>query len=165
LQALIEAVPYTIHIVLTDNGIQFGDMLPAYRPDGPLQVAHVRPHLPRAWHRDRLTKPNHPWTNGQVERKSEPGGLPNSRASVHRNNSGTLWPFLPHKKKPRASAYPASLPATFRTRTWQRYWLPHQLPSPFGGLWRQCRAEFRCSEASRLIGECVIENGPIGGLG
>ena len=26
LQALIEAVPYTIHIVLTDNGIQFGDM-------------------------------------------------------------------------------------------------------------------------------------------
>jgi hypothetical protein len=26
LQALIEAVPYTIHIVLTDNGIHFGDM-------------------------------------------------------------------------------------------------------------------------------------------
>ena len=48
LQALIEAVPYTIHIVLTDNGIQFGDPLTAYRSDGPLQVAHVRPHLPRA---------------------------------------------------------------------------------------------------------------------
>ena len=25
--------------------------LTAYRPDGPLQVAHVRPHLPRAWYR------------------------------------------------------------------------------------------------------------------
>ena len=26
LEALIEAVPYKIHTVLTDNGIQFGDM-------------------------------------------------------------------------------------------------------------------------------------------
>ena len=34
-----------------------------------------------------------------------------------------------------------------------------------GGLLRQCRAEFRCSEASRWIGECVIGNCPIGGLG
>jgi hypothetical protein len=25
--------------------------LTAYRPDGPLQVAHVRPHLPRGWYR------------------------------------------------------------------------------------------------------------------
>ena len=32
LQALIEAVPYTIHIVLTDNGIQFGDMPSRRRP-------------------------------------------------------------------------------------------------------------------------------------
>ena len=27
LEALIEAVPYTVHTVLTDNGVQFGDML------------------------------------------------------------------------------------------------------------------------------------------
>ena len=45
-------------------------------------------------------------------------------------------------------------------------------PVRFGGVWGQCRAgcpypvhKFRCSEAGRLIGECVIENCPIGDLG
>ena len=69
LQALIEAVPYTIHIVLTDNGIQFGDM-PSPRT-GP--TARYRLHMFDRICREhgiehRLTKPNHPWTNGQVER-------------------------------------------------------------------------------------------------
>src|SRR6476660_9690655 len=41
LQALIEAVPYTIHIVLTDNGIQFGDM--PSRRTGP--TARYRLHM------------------------------------------------------------------------------------------------------------------------
>ena len=69
LQALIEAVPYAIHTVLTDNGIQFGD-LPSRRA-GP--TARYRVHLFDRICREhgiehRLTKPNHPWTNGQVER-------------------------------------------------------------------------------------------------
>ena len=69
LQALIEAVPYTIHIVLTDNGIQFGDMPP--RRTGP--TARYRLHMFDRICREhgiehRRTKPNHPWTNGQVER-------------------------------------------------------------------------------------------------
>ena len=69
LQALIAAVPYRIHTVLTDNGIQFAD-LPKNRK-GP--TARFRGHpfdriclLHSIDHR--LTKPNHPWTNGQVER-------------------------------------------------------------------------------------------------
>src|SRR5271167_4375889 len=69
LQALVEAVPYRIHTVLTDNGIQFAD-LPKNR-QGP--TARFRGHpfdrlclLHGIEHR--LTKPNHPWTNGQVER-------------------------------------------------------------------------------------------------
>src|SRR5271167_1933664 len=69
LQALVEAVPYRIHTVLTDNGIQFAD-LPKNR-QGP--TARFRGHpfdrlclLHGIDHR--LTKPNHPWTNGQVER-------------------------------------------------------------------------------------------------
>ena len=69
LQALVEAVPYRIHTVLTDNGIQFAD-LPKNRK-GP--TARFRGHpfnrvclLHGIEHR--LTKPNHPWTNGQVER-------------------------------------------------------------------------------------------------
>lgn len=69
LAALVEAVPYTIHTVLTDNGIQFAD-LPKNRT-GP--TARLRGHpFDRACRRygieHRLTKPHHPWTNGQVER-------------------------------------------------------------------------------------------------
>jgi transposase InsO family protein len=69
LKALIAAVPYNIHTVLTDNDIQFCD-LPQNRSDptekwrtnmfGLLCQAHGIEH--------RFTKPNHPWTTGQVER-------------------------------------------------------------------------------------------------
>jgi hypothetical protein len=69
LRALIKAVPYTIYTMLTDNGIQFGDM-PSRRA-GP--TACYRLHMFDRICREhgiehRLTKPNHPWTNGQVER-------------------------------------------------------------------------------------------------
>jgi transposase InsO family protein len=69
LKALIEAVPYKIHTLLTDNGIQFCD-LPKHR-SGP--TAKWRTHMfdllcQQHGIEHRLTKPNHPWTNGQVER-------------------------------------------------------------------------------------------------
>jgi transposase InsO family protein len=69
LEALIAAVPYRLHTVLTDNGIQFAD-LPRNR-DG--WTARYRVHRFDQICRTngiehRLTKPNHPWTNGQVER-------------------------------------------------------------------------------------------------
>jgi transposase InsO family protein len=69
LVALIKAVPYKIHTVLTDNGIQF-TFPPRYR-DGP--TATYMTHMFDMRCRDngiehRLTKPYHPWTNGQVER-------------------------------------------------------------------------------------------------
>jgi transposase InsO family protein len=69
LKALIKAVPYKIHTVLTDNGIQFAE-LPKNRT-GP--TALWRGHMfDRVCDENgiehRLTKPNHPWTNGQVER-------------------------------------------------------------------------------------------------
>jgi len=69
LEALIEAVPYQIHTVLTDNGVQFCDM--PSRRSGP--AARYRVHMfDRICRKHgidhRLTKPNHPWTNGQVER-------------------------------------------------------------------------------------------------
>ena len=69
LEALVGAVPYRIHTVLTDNGIQFAD-LPKNRggltarwrghPFDRICLRHSIGH--------RLTQPNHPWTNGQVER-------------------------------------------------------------------------------------------------
>jgi transposase InsO family protein len=69
LAALIEVVPYKIHTVLTDNGIQF--TFPPRYADGP--TARYATHMFDMRCREngiehRLTKPNHPWTNGQVER-------------------------------------------------------------------------------------------------
>lgn len=64
LRNLVNAVPYTIHIVLTDNGIQFTNRTcDRYAFDhifGRVCVEHAIEH--------RLTKVKHPWTNGQVER-------------------------------------------------------------------------------------------------
>ena len=69
LEALVEAVPYKINIVLTDNGIQF-TFPPRYK-DGP--TATYMTHMFDMRCREngiehRLTKVRHPWTNGQVER-------------------------------------------------------------------------------------------------
>jgi transposase InsO family protein len=65
LEALIEAIPYKIHTVLTDNGIQLA-YLPKNR-NGP--TARYMTHMFDMRRREngiehRLTKPNHPWTNG-----------------------------------------------------------------------------------------------------
>jgi transposase InsO family protein len=77
LRRLVERVPYRIHTVLTDNGFQFTP------PEGGWNVGEIQQLLAaqqsfRAHAFDlvcaqlgidhRLTKFNHPWTNGQVER-------------------------------------------------------------------------------------------------
>src|SRR4051794_9950405 len=78
LRALIAAVPYRVHTVLTDNGTHFTT---------PGNTASAAPLIKEAIARGetvwahafeygcaqndvdhRLTKPKHPWTNGQVER-------------------------------------------------------------------------------------------------
>lgn len=73
LEALVEAIPYKINIVLTDNGIQF--TFPPRYANGP--TARYMTHMfdMRCQERcqvngieHRLTKVRHPWTNGQVER-------------------------------------------------------------------------------------------------
>jgi transposase InsO family protein len=64
LSNLIAAVPYTIHTVLTDNGIQFTN-----RTCDAYAFHHIFDRVcdeNRIEHR--LTKVKHPWTNGQVER-------------------------------------------------------------------------------------------------
>jgi transposase InsO family protein len=69
LEALIEAVPYELHTILTDNGIQFA-VLPRNRDGWTARYCVHRFDQICREHgiEHRLTKPNHPWTNGQVER-------------------------------------------------------------------------------------------------
>lgn len=75
---LIEAIPYKIHTVLTDNGTHFttpgnkrsaAAEIRAAIEAGELFRAHAfELACAKAEIDHRLTKPNHPWTNGQVER-------------------------------------------------------------------------------------------------
>jgi transposase InsO family protein len=69
LEALVEAVPYKIHTVLTDNGVQF--TFPPRYADGPTATYMTHMFDMRCQENGiehRLTKIKHPWTNGQVER-------------------------------------------------------------------------------------------------
>ena len=67
LKNLIEKVPYEIHTILTDNGVQFTNQTRNHRA------------LPYIFDRickengieHRLTQPAHPWINGQVERMNK----------------------------------------------------------------------------------------------
>ena len=64
LRNLIAAVPYRIHTVLTDNGMQFTN-----RKQDRFAFEHIFSRVCRVHGIDRrLTKVNHLWTNGQVER-------------------------------------------------------------------------------------------------
>jgi len=64
LRNLITMLPYRIHTILTDNGVQFTN-----RKQDRMALEHVFDRV-CAEHgiEHRLTKVNHPWTNGQVER-------------------------------------------------------------------------------------------------
>jgi transposase InsO family protein len=78
LQALVRAVPYKVHTVLTDNGTHFTD--PRGDTWSPAEIREMierkKPFRAHAFEYacalagidHRLTKPKHPWTNGQVER-------------------------------------------------------------------------------------------------
>jgi transposase InsO family protein len=69
LKDLISAVPYRVHTVLTDNGLQFTDLPPIRKGQIARHRLHPFEEICRAnGIEHRLTKPNHPWTNGQVER-------------------------------------------------------------------------------------------------
>ena len=67
LQNLLKKIPYKIHKILTDNGVQFTNLAKNHNA------------LPHIFDRicvengieHRLTLPAHPWTNGQVERMNK----------------------------------------------------------------------------------------------
>ena len=64
LRHLIKACPYKIHTIPTDNGVQFTE-----RKANSMAREHIFDRICREnGIEHRLTKVNHPWTNGQVER-------------------------------------------------------------------------------------------------
>jgi IS30 family transposase len=64
LRDLLQALPYRIHTVLTDNGMQF-----TTRALDAHAFAHIFDRVcSENGIEHRLTKARHPWTNGQVER-------------------------------------------------------------------------------------------------
>ncbi len=72
LREVVEVFPYRIHTVLTDNGMAFAD-LPKNRGRYPEFEAFFGGHIfdrvcDEHGIEHRLTKPYHPWTNGQAER-------------------------------------------------------------------------------------------------
>ncbi len=103
LRALATAVPYKIQIVLTDNGTHFTD------PTGdgwtPEDIKAMRAEkVPFRCHafegacadldiEHRLTKPRHPWTNGQVER-DEPDDQGSDRETLSYDSHDQLRQHL-----------------------------------------------------------------------
>ena len=70
LRDALAAFPYRVHTVLTDNGAAFAEQ-PRYRGGitDRLMGGHIFERVCRAnGIEHRLTKPYHPWTNGQAER-------------------------------------------------------------------------------------------------
>jgi transposase InsO family protein len=78
LRALIAAVPYTIHTVLTDNGPPCTELAhfrngvekqeAVQHPEGLYRIHAFDDACEQHGIAHRFTQPGHPWTNGQVER-------------------------------------------------------------------------------------------------
>jgi hypothetical protein len=63
------AVPYELHTAPIDDGVQFADLLPSNRRGTYRQMAWPFDRACRSHGiQHRLSQPNYPWSNGQVER-------------------------------------------------------------------------------------------------
>ena len=111
LGALVAAVPYKIHTVLTDNGIQFR-FAPRYadRPTARYMTHMFEMGCQEHGIEHRFTKINHPWTNGRADEPHHQGGddpaLPLRRPQAARAASRRLperLQFRPPSEHPEGS--------------------------------------------------------------
>ncbi len=132
LRALLQAVPYRVHTVLTDNGQHFttpGNIASAAllireaMDRGEIFRAHSF-ELACAQHRieHRLTKPYHPWTNGQVERMNrtlKEATVPRYHNGSHDELRGHLTLFLDaYNDARRLKTLKGLTPYEFICRSW-----------------------------------------------
>jgi hypothetical protein len=97
LEALVEAVPYRIHTVLTDNGIQFAD-LPKNRGGLTAKMAwtSLRSHLFSLWH----------WPPSDPTQPSDRSNGSSSQPTTSLGDSRPFW--ASHPTKPSANSGPAT---------------------------------------------------------
>src|SRR6266542_4083208 len=120
LRNLIEHVPYKLHTVLTDNGIQFTNR----------RTDHFAfPHLfSRVCQENgiehRLTQVNHPWTNGQVERMNrtlKEATVKKYHYNSHQQLKTHLYNFLnAYNFAKRLKSLQGCSPYEFIVKTWQK---------------------------------------------
>lgn len=119
LRHLIQILPYKIHTVLTDNGIQFTN-----RKQDRYAFAHI---FDRVCHENqiehRLTKVNHPWTNGQVERMNrtlKEATIKRYHYNSHEELKKHLYAFLnTYNFAKRLKALKGLTPYEFIIKSWQ----------------------------------------------
>jgi len=113
LRRLIEAVPYRIHTILTDNGIQFTN-----QTRHKYAFKHLFDRICSDHGIDhRLTKPNHPWTHGQVDRMNrtlKEASIYRSTTMTATSSCASMWPpscwrtTLPSGSIPSGDSHPTS---------------------------------------------------------
>jgi len=127
LRNLISHIPYKLHTVLTDNGIQFTN-----RKTDHLAFPHIFSRVCRE-HRieHRLTQVNHPWTNAQVERMNrtlKEATVKKYHYATHQQLKQHLYHFLnAYNFAKRLKALRGFSPYEFIVKTWQkepdRFWI------------------------------------------
>lgn len=119
LRNLIQIVPSKIHTILTDNGIQFTN-----RKVDKYAWMHI---FDRICHENtiehRLTKVNHPWTNGQVERMNrtlKEATVKRYYYNIHEQLRQHLYAFVnAYNFAKRLKTLKGLTPYEFIIKTWQ----------------------------------------------
>ena len=121
---LLVAVPYKVHTILTDNGIQFTyratDKAIKLHPFKRVCIDHGIDH--------RLTKIAHPWTNGQVERMNgllKTATVKSYHYTSHDQLKGHLYSFvLAYNQAKRLKALKGLTPYEYIMEIWKKE--PHR---------------------------------------
>lgn len=120
LRNLIAAVPYPIHTLLTDNGLQFTN-----RKKDKWVWTHIFDRVCDENNIEhRLTKVNHPWTNGQVERMNrtlKEATVKRYYYKSHQQLREHLYNFLnAYNFAKRLKTLPGLTPHEYIIKSWQK---------------------------------------------